>query len=182
MVWALRAITRDFYPALIAPVGPVQNIFFLIIHNFTSFVPIAQQAGQEVVLHRLSLNMCLCPTSSSAFSFLLAEALWHALQLISRIYITATCFNRLKVTFCLFPVLVPRVITWRPSAAPMSPIPTALQFALLRCLYVRYSACCPQPHLCGPCTPPLCGPCPPPLCGPVSPSKLCRWSGYPLSW
>jgi hypothetical protein len=52
--------TRDFYPALAALVGPVQNIFSPPdTTHFTSFVPIAQQAGQAVVPHRLSLNMCL---------------------------------------------------------------------------------------------------------------------------
>jgi hypothetical protein len=40
-------------------VGPVQNIFFLALHSSSSFVPIAQKAGQAVVLGRLSLNMCL---------------------------------------------------------------------------------------------------------------------------
>jgi hypothetical protein len=53
--WARRAGTRDFYPDLAAPVGPVQNIFFPTIHYFTSFVPIAQEVGQTVVLRRLSL-------------------------------------------------------------------------------------------------------------------------------
>ncbi len=56
---ACRAGTRDFGPALAALVGPVQNIFFLTEHYFTSFVPIIQHAGQAVVPRRLSLNMCL---------------------------------------------------------------------------------------------------------------------------
>jgi hypothetical protein len=33
--------------------------FFFTLHYFNSFVPIVQQAGQAVVLGRLSLNMCL---------------------------------------------------------------------------------------------------------------------------
>ncbi len=33
--------------------------FFLTVHCFNSFVPIAQQAGQAVVLGRLSLSMYL---------------------------------------------------------------------------------------------------------------------------
>jgi hypothetical protein len=37
--WALHTGKRDFCPALAALVGPVQNIFFLTVHNFTSFVP-----------------------------------------------------------------------------------------------------------------------------------------------
>jgi hypothetical protein len=57
--WAYRAGTRDLYPALAALVGPFQYIFFLALHSFSSFVPIAQKAGQAVVLGRLSLNMCL---------------------------------------------------------------------------------------------------------------------------
>jgi hypothetical protein len=43
--WAGRAGTRDIYSALAALVGPVQNIFFLNVLYFNSFVPIAQQAG-----------------------------------------------------------------------------------------------------------------------------------------
>jgi hypothetical protein len=48
---ALHAGTRDFCPALAALVGTVQTIkyfFFLTIHYFNSFVPIAQQAGSPV--------------------------------------------------------------------------------------------------------------------------------------
>jgi hypothetical protein len=57
--WALHSSTRDFCPALAALVGPVQNIFFLTVHNFSSFVPIAQQAGKAVVQGRLSLTQCV---------------------------------------------------------------------------------------------------------------------------
>jgi hypothetical protein len=52
---ALHAGTRDFA----ALVGPVQNIFFLAVQYFNSFVPIAQRDGQAVVPGHLSLNMCL---------------------------------------------------------------------------------------------------------------------------
>jgi len=45
-------------PSLAALVGPVQNILFLTGHFFYSFETIAQQAGQAVVLGRLSLSMC----------------------------------------------------------------------------------------------------------------------------
>ncbi len=45
-----------FCPSLAALVVPVQNILFLTIHYFNSFVPIAQQAGQLIVLDCLSLN------------------------------------------------------------------------------------------------------------------------------
>ncbi len=41
-----------------ALVGPVQNNFFLAVH-YNTFVPIAQQAVQAVVMVHLSLNMCL---------------------------------------------------------------------------------------------------------------------------
>ncbi len=37
----------------------IKDIFFLTIHYFNSYVPIAQQAGQAAVLGRLSLSMCL---------------------------------------------------------------------------------------------------------------------------
>ena len=58
--WAGHAGTSDFSPALAALVGPVQNIFFLTVHYFNSFFPIAQQAAQAVVLGRLSLSIvCL---------------------------------------------------------------------------------------------------------------------------
>ncbi len=57
--WACRAGTRDFCSTLAALVGPVQKIFFLAVHFFNSFVPIAQQAGQAAVLGLLSLNKCL---------------------------------------------------------------------------------------------------------------------------
>jgi hypothetical protein len=63
--WALGAGTRDFCPALATLVGrrPSTNIvFFFTVHYFTSFVPIAQQAGQAVVPSRLSHIMCLCLT------------------------------------------------------------------------------------------------------------------------
>jgi hypothetical protein len=54
--WARHAGTRDFYPALVALVSPVQNIFS---SPYTLCVPIAQQSGQAVVQGRLSLNVCL---------------------------------------------------------------------------------------------------------------------------
>ncbi len=57
--WVRRAGTRNFCPALAALVCPEQNIFFLTVNCFTSFVPILQQAGQAVMPGRLSLNMCL---------------------------------------------------------------------------------------------------------------------------
>jgi hypothetical protein len=56
--WLVRAVTRDFFPAL-ALVSPVQNICCLTGHYFTSFVPIAQQDGQAVVPCRLSVYIYL---------------------------------------------------------------------------------------------------------------------------
>ncbi len=41
--WACRAGTSDFCSVLAALVGPVQNISFLTVHYFNTFVPIAQQ-------------------------------------------------------------------------------------------------------------------------------------------
>ncbi len=50
---------QGVFSALVALVGPVQNIIFLTVHYFNSFVPIDQQAGQTVLLGRLSLSICL---------------------------------------------------------------------------------------------------------------------------
>ncbi len=57
--WSCHSGTRDFCPALAALVGPGKNIFFLTVHYFTSFVPIAQRAGQAGMPRRLSRNMFL---------------------------------------------------------------------------------------------------------------------------
>jgi hypothetical protein len=57
--WACRAGTRDFCSALAALIGLVQHIFFLNVHFFNFFVPIAQQARQAAVLGRLSLIVCV---------------------------------------------------------------------------------------------------------------------------
>ncbi len=46
-------------PRQIQSTQSVQNIFFLINHYFNSFVYIAQQAGQAVMLGHLSLTVCL---------------------------------------------------------------------------------------------------------------------------
>jgi hypothetical protein len=67
--WVCRAGKKDFCSAFAALVGPVTKYVFLIVHYFNSFLPIAQQARQAVVLGRLSLSMCLwaCFTCSSMF-------------------------------------------------------------------------------------------------------------------
>jgi hypothetical protein len=57
--WASRTGSRDCCLALAVLVGPEQNIFLVTSQCFTSFLPIAQQAGLAVVPGRLSLNMCL---------------------------------------------------------------------------------------------------------------------------
>jgi hypothetical protein len=53
--WALRACTRDFHPALLLK-STQYKIFFFSPYHFNSFVPIAQQGGQAVVLGCLSLT------------------------------------------------------------------------------------------------------------------------------
>jgi hypothetical protein len=71
--------TRDFGPVLAALLGPVQKIFFLTVHFFASFVPIAQQAGQAVVPVHLSLLHTSSPTESSMSSgvMLQTHSLYH---------------------------------------------------------------------------------------------------------
>jgi hypothetical protein len=59
---AFHAGTRDFCSALAALVGIEENIFFLTLHYFNSFVPIAQQVGhngQAAAMGHLSLSMCV---------------------------------------------------------------------------------------------------------------------------
>ncbi len=56
--WFVRLVIlyKRFFPALATLISPAQNIFFLTANYFTSFVSIAQQAGQVVMPGRLSLN------------------------------------------------------------------------------------------------------------------------------
>jgi hypothetical protein len=54
---ALSCRSKRFFSALAALVDPVQNIFFLTVHYFNAFDPIAKQAGQSAVLGRLSLSV-----------------------------------------------------------------------------------------------------------------------------
>ncbi len=61
-------VQEIFVLAFAAPVGQVHNIFSFTVHYFNSFVPIAQQAGQTVVLGRLSLSMCLWLGETLCFS------------------------------------------------------------------------------------------------------------------
>jgi hypothetical protein len=53
----LKCRYKRFFPALVAVVGLVQNMFFLTIHYFSSFFLNAQQDGPAVVLGHLSLNI-----------------------------------------------------------------------------------------------------------------------------
>jgi hypothetical protein len=76
--WRRRAGTRNFCPALAALVSLLQNIFFLTVHYFSSFVPIAQQAGQAVVQCRLSLyTVCVSGVAHSAF---LSSVLFYTIK------------------------------------------------------------------------------------------------------
>jgi hypothetical protein len=46
--WTCRTDTRDFCPALAALVGPVENIYFLIIHYFNFFLsPSPSKLGRQ---------------------------------------------------------------------------------------------------------------------------------------
>jgi hypothetical protein len=60
MFAGLVVLVQEIYvlPWLLLLVDPVKNIFFLTVHFF-NFVHIVQQAGQAVMLGRLSLGMCL---------------------------------------------------------------------------------------------------------------------------
>ncbi len=57
--WACHAGTKDFCFVLATLVGPAENIFFLTVYYFYSFVPSPLQARQAAVLGRLSVSMCL---------------------------------------------------------------------------------------------------------------------------
>ncbi len=74
--WACHVGTRNFCSALAALVGPVQNICFLIVHYFKSFVPVTQQAGQAAMLDRLSLSMCLWLNQCCGSDFLSNKQIW----------------------------------------------------------------------------------------------------------
>jgi hypothetical protein len=55
MVGSLSLSQEIFVLPLAALVGP--KYFFLTVHYFNSFVPVAQQAGQSAMLGRLSLSI-----------------------------------------------------------------------------------------------------------------------------
>ncbi len=70
--WSCRY--KRFLSCLGCLVGPFQNVFSLTVHYFNSVVPITQQAGQAVVLSRLSLSMCLWYQHTHVFS--IPKAQW----------------------------------------------------------------------------------------------------------
>ncbi len=84
--WACRASTRGFCSTLAAIVGLVQNICFLTVHYFSSFVPIVQQAGQAAVLGFLSLSICvsgcglLTPFIQDLYLYICGET-WRAVNM-----------------------------------------------------------------------------------------------------
>jgi hypothetical protein len=80
--WACRASTKDFCSAFAALVGPVQNIFFLTVHYFNSFLPIAQQARQPVVLGHLSLVCVSGPVLLAAPCFCVVFLSFHRASMI----------------------------------------------------------------------------------------------------
>jgi hypothetical protein len=58
--WACRAGPIDICSALSALVGPVQNIFFLVLNTLFQFLfPHRLASWQAAVLGRLSLGVCL---------------------------------------------------------------------------------------------------------------------------
>ncbi len=60
LLWLVHwARQRYYWSCLGCSSRPSTKYFFLTVYYFTSFVPIAQQAGQAVVPRRLPLNICL---------------------------------------------------------------------------------------------------------------------------
>ena len=55
----MKGVFHVRFVGLVVPVQEIYVLFFLTIHYFNFFVPIAQQAGQSAVLGRLSLNVYL---------------------------------------------------------------------------------------------------------------------------
>jgi hypothetical protein len=80
--WAFRADTRDFCSALAA----------VVIHYFNSFVLIAQQVGQAVMLDRLSLSMCLWTKPTGPIYFVFCRLYPISLQLPQQ-YLSWTNFS-----------------------------------------------------------------------------------------
>jgi hypothetical protein len=65
LVHGLVVPVQEIFSGLGCSSCPVQNIFFRLTLFQLTFVPIAQQAGQAVVLGRLSLNVSLGAAVSS---------------------------------------------------------------------------------------------------------------------
>ncbi len=74
---------RDFCVALAALVGPVQNIFFLTVHNFNSFVPMCpaswegSRAGSPVSYPMCVSGPPLPPISPHHQKFIIKAPLLH---------------------------------------------------------------------------------------------------------
>jgi hypothetical protein len=62
---------RRFLFCLDCPSRPRRKYFFITLHLFNYFVPIAQQAGQAAMLGRSSLSMCLWAKHAIKFKVLL---------------------------------------------------------------------------------------------------------------
>jgi hypothetical protein len=60
--WGLSCQYKIYLSCLDCSNSPVQNMFFLTLHYFNSFILIAQQAGQAVVLGRQCLSVSLICT------------------------------------------------------------------------------------------------------------------------
>ncbi len=102
--WACRAACS----ALVALVGPVQNIFSLALAYFSSFVPIAHQAGQAAVLGRMSLRVVsaqdkptisVCALMISSFDFLIGEKIEKKYLLLYYLHILQYFLYALKRHF-----------------------------------------------------------------------------------
>jgi len=77
--WLIRSArcagTRDFGPVLVAVIDHVQNMFFLTVHYFSSFVPIAQQTSMlgtqscwvTCLLMCVSVHYWITPTVSHPY-------------------------------------------------------------------------------------------------------------------
>ncbi len=75
--WGLSCQYKKSLSCLGCSSRPVQNMFFLTVHYINTFVPIAQPAGQAVVLGRQSLSMCL---RSALLNWSVGHFCYHVLK------------------------------------------------------------------------------------------------------
>ncbi len=87
--WARCAGSRDFYPALAAQAGLVQNFFFLTGHYF-----LPPSKRQAVVLRRLSLNKCLWVEPPSAVISVLNSKVLPVLTKTGAVQLTLYLYHR----------------------------------------------------------------------------------------